>query len=65
VYCHKGSFYVFHDAGLEGPYSTKHEAVEVNQVATINGATQVIWDKDTGSFLSVWITPALRSSAVK
>ena len=48
MYCHKGSFYVFHDAGLEGPYSTKHEAVEVNQVATINGATQVIWDKDTG-----------------
>ena len=48
MYCHKGSFYVFHDAGLEGPYSTKHEAVEANQVATINDATQVIWDKDAG-----------------
>jgi hypothetical protein len=48
VYRHKEVFYVFHDAGLEGPYSTKREAVEENQVGTINSVTQEIWDKDAG-----------------
>jgi hypothetical protein len=33
---------------LEGPYSTKHEAVEANEVATVNRATQAIWDEDAG-----------------
>jgi hypothetical protein len=34
--------------GLGGPYSTKNDAVEDNGVATVNDATQVIWDKDAG-----------------
>ena len=48
VYRYEGSFYVFHDAGMEGPYPTKDEAVKKNGVAIISAATVAIWDEDAG-----------------
>src|SRR5437867_2265635 len=49
---HNGSFYVFHDAGIEGPYPTKKEAVESNGVTRITAATEAIWDEDAGYIFS-------------
>ena len=48
VYVYQRQFYVFHDAGIEGPYPTQEEAVEVNGVAKITDATKAIWDSAIG-----------------
>ncbi|MEO5740201.1 MAG: hypothetical protein ABIS29_06370 [Vicinamibacterales bacterium] len=48
VYRFRGLFYVDHDAGMEGPYATKEEAVQENGAATIGDATETIWDSTMG-----------------
>jgi hypothetical protein len=48
VYRYKDAYYVLHDAGLEGPYSSKLEAVDEHGVAFVNDATTAIWDVDRG-----------------
>ena len=48
VYRYKNAYYVSHDAGVEGPYSSKSEAVARNGVADVNAATVSIWDIERG-----------------
>lgn len=48
VYRYKGAYYVLHDAELEGPYSSKQEAIDKHGVALVNDATTAIWDLDLG-----------------
>jgi hypothetical protein len=37
-----------HDAGLDGPYRSKDEAVAHNGVLEVGSATVAIWDTDNG-----------------
>lgn len=48
VYRYKNSYYVLHDAGLEGSYPSKLEAVDRSGVAQVSDATTAIWDIDDG-----------------
>lgn len=48
IYRYKGVFYALHDAGLDGPYRSKDEAVAHNGVLEVGSATVAIWDTDNG-----------------
>ncbi|MEO5765341.1 MAG: hypothetical protein ABIR52_08550 [Casimicrobiaceae bacterium] len=48
VYRYRAQFYVSHDAGLEGPYSTKDKAISENGVAEVSASTETIWDETAG-----------------
>jgi hypothetical protein len=43
VYRYRDRFYVAHDAGLSGPYTTKAEAISANGVDQETDATVKIW----------------------
>lgn len=43
VYEYEQKFYVFHDAGMDGPFATKAEAIKAGGVDIVNHATREIW----------------------
>lgn len=48
VYRFENRYFGIHDAGLEGPFNTKVEAVAALGIEAINEATVEIWDKERG-----------------
>jgi hypothetical protein len=53
IYYFGGNYYGFHDAGSEGPFKTKAEAVAVLDLYSVGDATVEIWDKESGC---IWPT---------
>jgi hypothetical protein len=43
VYKYAKKFYVSHDAGIDGPFATKAEAISVGGVDRVSDATTEIW----------------------
>ena len=48
VYQYLTSFYLSHDAGLEGPFATLEEALIGSGIESIGDATVQIWRADRG-----------------
>jgi hypothetical protein len=48
VYRYRGQFYVFHDAGMMGPYATLRRAAMEGGIERVNDATTAIWRADRG-----------------
>jgi len=48
VLLHEGAFYVFHDAGMNGPFRSMAEAIASGGIDQITDATVAIWQVDMG-----------------